>query len=71
MRAYLVHYHDENGDLQLQAVCGSPEAAQTTVHEKAASWGWAVGVKDFSIEIWDTETGCYVDDLQIEPKKVI
>lgn len=68
MKVYLVQYHDEDGGLQLQAVCDSPEAAQSAAHEKSANWGRYVGIQDFSIEIWDTETGCYVGDLKIEPK---
>ncbi|AIM51358.1 hypothetical protein HQ81_0006 [Dickeya phage phiDP23.1] len=59
MKVYLLQYHDGYDDLQVQSVSGTPEA-----------WGFTpkVATQYFSIEIWDTETDCYVDDLKIELK---
>lgn len=70
MKVYLLQYHDGCDGLQVQSVSGTPEAAQNSFLEKAEAWGFTpkVANQHFSIEIWDTETGCYVDDLKIELK---
>ncbi|QHB42537.1 hypothetical protein [Dickeya phage Ds25CZ] len=69
MKVYLLQYHDGYDGLQVQSVSGTPEAAQNSFLENAEAWGGVtpkVATQYFSVEIWDTETGCYVDDLKIE-----
>lgn len=68
MMVYLVQYHDEHGGLQTQSVHIDAEAARDSVPVHMSKWGLLSDAL-FSIEAWDTKTGCYIGDVNIILKR--
>lgn len=67
MKIFLLMYHNNHEGLDVQAVLTSPEAAQEKFPIHAKKWG--MGLKEatqyFSIEVWDTNTGEYLEDIPL------